>query len=485
MMRRTPAAMDHARNVARARSLSPRSLLTRNIVLLVALVAFTQICSLTVLLHYVQRPRVERAATAFADYVQRIDRTLAPLRADEGRAAAARLGAVEALPSTLDDEPRRDLVHFYRMIQRRVFLDALRRHLPADMPVIWQTGRTQKLWIRVHVAGAPYWITLPLNEEAEVSGVTTALVLSIVLALAAALTGFAIQRHINRPLRELAQAAQQLSAGEEPAPLPTNGPTEIAQVSAAFNQMMAALRQAETTRALMLAGVSHDIRTPLTKLRLAIAMSPSGGERRERDEGGEGNEGNDDSLAASAQRYLDQIDTILQQFMDYAGSGERETPQPGDLNALVSQLAADFAGLGHDFELSLGEVPVFAFRPIGTLRMLMNLMQNAVAYGRTGLAVRTWTERGMAWVAVGDRGQGLTAEALEQLKAPFSRGSNARTLSAGTGLGLAIVERIARLHGGSLQFRARDGGGLEALVNMPLLPAAPHSQASAQQRKTR
>ncbi|CAM2197277.1 two-component system, OmpR family, osmolarity sensor histidine kinase EnvZ [Paraburkholderia kururiensis] len=459
MTSHVPSAMDQtpARNVPH--SLSPRSLLARNIVLLVALVAFTQICSLTVLLHYVQRPRVERAAIAFADYVQRIDRTLAPLRADEGRAAAARLGAVEALPSTIDDQPRRDPVHFYRMMQRKVFLDALRRHLPADMPVIWQIGSTQKLWIRVHVAGAPYWITLPLNEEAEVSGVTTALALSIVLALAAALTGYAIQRHINRPLRELAQAAQQLSAGESPAPLPTDGPTEIAQVSGAFNQMMEALRQAEATRALMLAGVSHDIRTPLTKLRLALAMSPSADGSREVA---------DDSLSAAAQRYLDQIDTILQQFMDYAGSGEREIAQPGDLNALVSQLAADFAGLGHDFELSLGEVPVFAFRPVGTMRMLMNLMQNAVAYGRTGLAVRTWTEAGMACVAVGDRGKGLAADELEQLKAPFSRGSNARTLSGGTGLGLAIVERIARLHGGSLQFRPRDGGGLEALVRMPL-----------------
>jgi two-component system osmolarity sensor histidine kinase EnvZ len=160
----------------------------------------------------------------------------------------------------------------------------------------------------------------------------------------------------------------------------------------------------------------------------------------------------------------------------------REAAQPGDLNALVSQLAADFAGLGHDFERSLGEVPAFAFRPVGTMRMLMNLMQNAVAYGRTGLSVRTWTEGGMACVAVGDRGNGLGADELEQLKAPFSRGSNARTLSGGTGLGLAIVERIARLHGGSLQFRPRDGGGLEAVVRMPLVP---HSQDAGSRRQTR
>ncbi|HXZ09760.1 MAG TPA: ATP-binding protein, partial [Paraburkholderia sp.] len=178
--------------------------------------------------------------------------------------------------------------------------------------------------------------------------------------------------------------------------------------------------------------------------------------------------GGDPGFVASAEGYLDQIDTILQQFMDYAGSGERESAQPGDLNALIDQLAADFAGLGHDFELSLGEVPVFPFRPIAMMRLLMNLMQNAVVYGRTGLAVRTWTEADVAHVVIGDRGKGIAAEELEQLKAPFSRGRNARGHSGGTGLGLAIVERIARLHGGTLQFGPREGGGLEARVTLPL-----------------
>jgi two-component system osmolarity sensor histidine kinase EnvZ len=222
--------------------------------------------------------------------------------------------------------------------------------------------------------------------------------------------------------------------------------------------MTEALQQAEATRALMLAGVSHDIRTPLTKLRLAMAMAiPRGA---------------DDTFVASAESYLDHIDTILQQFMDYAGSGEREPPQPGDLNALVQQLSSDFAGLGHSFELSIGNLPPLDYRPVSLMRLLMNLMQNAVVYGRTGLAVRTWADAETAYVAVCDRGDGIGAQQLEQLKAPFARGDNARGHSGGTGLGLAIVERIARLHGGSLQFRPRDGGGLEAVVALPLRPAA-------------
>jgi two-component system osmolarity sensor histidine kinase EnvZ len=184
--------------------------------------------------------------------------------------------------------------------------------------------------------------------------------------------------------------------------------------------MTHALQQAEATRALMLAGISHDIRTPLTKLRLSMAMAMPAG--------------SDSSFVVAAESYLDQIETILQQFMDYAGSGEREAAEPGDLNALVERLAGDFAGLGHEFALSLAVLPAVAYRPISMMRLLMNLMQNAIVYGGTGLAVRSWATGEAVYVAVGDRGKGLSAEELEQLKAPFQRGRNARAHSGGTGL---------------------------------------------------
>jgi two-component system osmolarity sensor histidine kinase EnvZ len=430
----------------------PRSLLARNIALLVALVAFTQACSLVVLLHFVQRPRVERAAAVFSHYVKMLDGVMAAMPAEEGRAAVARLGGQAQAPE--EDGTDMPALHPFRTWQRDVFMSGLQRHLPPDMPVKWQdSGDNERLWIRIHASGAPTWVALPMTADAQASGITAAIALSAALGLLAALTGYLIQRHINRPLQDLARAALHVSAGETPPPLPTNGPTEIAQVSSAFNRMTDALQQAEKTRALMLAGVSHDIRTPLTKLRLAMAMALP--------------RGTDDAFVASVEGYLDHIDTILQQFMDYAGSGEREVPQPGDLNALVRQLASDFAGLGHEFELDLGDLPPVSYRPTSMLRLLMNLMQNAINYGRTGLMVRTWAEGGAAHVAVCDRGIGISVTELEQLRAPFSRGDNARGHSGGTGLGLAIVERIARLHGGSLVFRPREGGGLEVLVSLP------------------
>ncbi|WP_429280108.1 ATP-binding protein [Paraburkholderia sp. GAS41] len=432
----------------------PQTLLARNIAVLIVLVMLSQVCSLAVLLHYVQKPRVERTATVFASYVTTLDSLFAATPDNTRNVLVARLNQ-GAQPPDLDElEPSSSLLHFYTTYQREVFLDALRQHLPADMLVRWQAVGGQRLWIRIHAHETPYWLALPIPEDARGAGLDAAILLSLGLAAAAALTGYLIQRHLNRPLQNLAHAARRVSSGETPPPLPTDGPTEIAEVSSAFNQMTQALQQAEATRAVMLAGISHDIRTPLTKLRLAMAMAIT-------DHG-------DDNFVVAAEAYLDQIETILQQFMDYAGSGERETAQPGDLNALINRLAADFAGLGHEFELSLGAIPLVAFRPITMMRLLMNLMQNAVVYGRVGLAVRTWVQSGAVHVAVGDRGEGLAPHELEALKAPFQRGRNARSQAGGTGLGLAIVERIARLHGGSLQFHAREGGGLEVWVVMPL-----------------
>lgn len=440
----------------------PKTLLARNIALLIVLVMLSQVCALGVLLHYVQRPRVERAATVFATYVTTLDSLLQATPPGARATLNARLDARAQLPAEAAQEPPPSVLRVYRTYQRNVFLESLREHLPADMPARWQSEGGQRLWIRMHAPAdapqTPYWIALPIPEDAQGAGLDAAILLSLGLGALAALTGYLIQRHLNQPLQELTRAARRVSAGETPAPLPTDGPAEIATVSSAFNQMTHALQQAEATRALMLAGISHDIRTPLTKLRLSMAMAMP--------------DGSDSSFVVAAESYLDQIETILQQFMDYAGSGEREAAEAGDLNGLIERLAGDFAGLGHEFELSLATLPAIAYRPISMMRLLMNLMQNAIVYGGTGLAVRSWATGEAVYVAVGDRGKGLSAEELEQLKAPFQRGRNARAHSGGTGLGLAIVERIARLHGGSLQFHAREGGGLEVWVVLPLAARA-------------
>jgi two-component system, OmpR family, osmolarity sensor histidine kinase EnvZ len=441
-------------------SVIPRSIFARNILLLVELVAVSQICALSVLLHFIQTPRIERAAGTFASYIVTLDQVLRATSPHDADKVTARLDVRAELPVDTREPSNETSWRFYRAYQRRTFMATLRRDLPADLPVRWQDNDTHgdartRLWIRAHVAGEPRWIALAVPDAAHDDGLITTLWLSAALAALAVAVAYMIQRHLNRPLDHLAQAARRVSAGRDPGTLPADGPTEIAQVSVAFNRMTAALREADATRALMLAGISHDIRTPMTKLRLAMTMSSVPAK--------------DAAFAAAAEGYLDTIDTILQQFMDYAGSGAKETPVVGDLNALIANLAADFAGLGHEFALSLGRIEPFAFRPIGMMRMLMNLMQNAVLYGVTGLEVRTWTDAAAkrACIVIADRGKGLGGQDPEALKQPFKRGGGA-SQPKGTGLGLAIVERIAKQHGGTLTLRARDGGGAEARIVLPL-----------------
>ncbi|HYS64945.1 MAG TPA: two-component sensor histidine kinase, partial [Paraburkholderia sp.] len=142
----------------------PKTLLARNIALLIVLVMLSQACALGVSLHYVQRPRVERAAAVFATYVTTLDSLLAATPSGARAALPARLDMRAQLPSEAAEKPPRNLWRAYRAYQRDLFLDSLRAHLPADMPARWQSTGGQRLWIRLHAPAdapqAPYWIAL-------------------------------------------------------------------------------------------------------------------------------------------------------------------------------------------------------------------------------------------------------------------------------------------------------------------------------------
>jgi two-component system osmolarity sensor histidine kinase EnvZ len=268
-----------------------------------------------------------------------------------------------------------------------------------------------------------------------------------------ALTGaFLIQRRLNRPLAELARAAEQLGKGEAPLLLPETGPTEIAAVARSFNRMSANLRRAERERVIVLAGVSHDLRTPLTKLRLAAAMLDDGTNR---------------DLHASMTRNIEGIDATIGQFLAFARAGEGETLEVGDLGALIGEVSAGFAAEGNAIKEEIGTLPPLRFRAVAMRRLLSNLLENAVRHAGEGIVVQAATEDGRIRVSVLDRGPGIPPTLLEEVKQPFSR-LDRDAAKPGTGLGLAIVDRIARLHGGELMLLARDGGGLEARVILPL-----------------
>ncbi|AJW95830.1 ATP-binding protein [Burkholderia gladioli pv. gladioli] len=421
----------------------PRSLLGRHLLLLSAVVLASMLSTFAVFFAFIQNPRIDEAAALVASQTRMVAQLLTALPPEARRRELLAINGDEPAMPPPDSVDR---THGYMPTR---FLRHLRRNLPPDTQIRWQRGTGRFIWVRMRIDGQPEWVVIPLSTGLGLSLPLGLIAELLALAVFPALGAWFMQRHMAGRLSRLARAAKAVERGAWPAPVPVDGPRELATVAETFNRMVASLAELDATRAELLAGVSHDIRTPLTKLRMAIA-APEAFE----------------APSASAERFVAEIDAIVEQFIDYARGWDSEAAVPGDLNALAGQLAADYVGLGYGFALSLAPLPPHAYRPTGMQRLLMNLMHNAVIHGKLGLAVRSWAEPGAVLISVQDGGPGVPADQLPLLKRPFRRGDDPDR-PPGSGLGLAIAERIARQHGGRLDLSLREGGGLAATLRLP------------------
>ncbi len=295
-----------------------------------------------------------------------------------------------------------------------------------------------------------YWLMLP-GEHAETDFPWNWLGwggASLALAL---LVAWLIVSRVTLPLRALAGAAKELGHGRQPAPIPERGAIELQQLAETFNRMSEDLKRIDLDRAEVLAGISHDLRTPLARLRLEAEMSIG-----------------DDAARNAVIEDIEQMDAIIAQFLDYARDDSGERVELTDVNALVTQVGGTQGRTSSTAQFSLGELPPALIHRQALTRALANLLDNARNYGGDPIAVETRIENGEILIDVLDRGPGIPASEIERLKRPFTRLENARTDASGTGLGLAIVERIARLHEGQLELLAREGGGMIARLRLRL-----------------
>ncbi|HWA39563.1 MAG TPA: ATP-binding protein [Burkholderiales bacterium] len=212
--------------------------------------------------------------------------------------------------------------------------------------------------------------------------------------------------------------------------------------------MASDLASMERERAMVLAGISHDLRSPLSRLRLALELS--------------------DTAREAAQPMIadiDEIDTVIGQFLDYA-RGESEEKRPYDPGRLLVDLAGHYARLGHKVQLHDAPLPTFPLAAIGVRRAVSNLVDNALRYAGEPVEIHAEAAGDKVIIEVRDRGPGIPPAETERMKRPFTRLDAARTRPGGSGLGLAIVERVARAHGGSLDLLPREGGGLVARLTL-------------------
>ncbi|MEO6270912.1 MAG: ATP-binding protein [Lautropia sp.] len=313
------------------------------------------------------------------------------------------------------------------------------------------------LWVSFDIEGDQYWlIANPKRLERHLGGnwvevTATAVALALIGAIL-------ISRLVNRPLANLARSIENLSRGERPSPLREIGPTEISELNRRFNQLAGDLHAMEADRAVVLAGVSHDIRTPLTRLRLEIELSHL-----------------DEESKASMVEEIDRIDSIVRQFIEYARPQEL-TLERVDVADVLERLTRAYSrerGEGL-LQLQARLEPDLRWQGSNTIlqRVLANLLDNAIKYGRTpedGI-VRVdllGRRRGrQIELVVRDHGPGVPHEALERLSRPFARLDSERGGVGGSGLGLAVVSRLARRAGGELVVENAPSGGLLARVNL-------------------
>lgn len=433
--------------------LLPRSLLRQNLLLIAGLVIAAQLATASAFYYLMQRPRALHTVQLAVQQIQWMQASLAALPQSERQRYVAQInesGVATLTPFTAQRTFAREVPSVLGM---RMFVRALQRELTrAGIESHWQNQPVGGLYLKVMLGDAPYWFHLSLEQLARTSlwPWLVALLASAVLTIAGA---FAIQRHISRPLTQLVDATRQLEQGRQPQRLPEQGATEIAALTTAFNQMVDKLAQIDADRALMLAGVSHDLRTPLAKLNLAVSLLESK---------------SDPQLVAQIQRHVDEMDGLIGQFVDFARSGNEEAVEPVDLAQLLQQLADYFARQGARFELlCIGLPQQLACRPAALRRALVNLLDNAVKYGAPPWQIRAEVRDGWLRIAIIDHGPGIADAG--RLAQPFVRGSDARHGKPGTGLGLAIVERVASLHGGRMELLAGEQGGLQAVFALPLV----------------
>lgn len=296
-------------------------------------------------------------------------------------------------------------------------------------------------WLRIKGQAPPEIFALPLHHFMTL-GVMLAMIFLLV---------WLIVRMTVRPLTDLAAAAHALGDDLKQPPMPENGPLEVRAAAQAFNAMQQRIRSSIEERERFLAAVSHDLKTPVTRLRLRSEML------------------DDAKLRERFVRDLDEMQEMLASALDFLhGKAVEEPPQPLDLTALLESMVDDYADIGLSIALQIQESLQISGRPQALRRAIGNLIDNGLKYGGE-VSIAITQEAGQLLIAVSDHGPGLPEDELARVFEPFYRLETSRSReTGGVGLGLAIARQIARSHGGDVVLSNLNGGGLRAELSLPL-----------------
>jgi len=337
----------------------------------------------------------------------------------------------------------------------------VRDRLGADTRFSSGVNGVPGFYISFNIEDDKYWLML---ERERLAGLTRVQWLgwAVVVGLLSVLGAALISSLVNRPLARLTAAARAIAKGERPVRLPEKGSQEIIEANRSFNQMVEDLAQVEKDRAVILAGISHDLRTPLARMGLEVEMANLSQDARD-----------------GMQSDIAQMDAIIGQFLDYAKPTEAATFIAVNLSEMLSDVGREAARI-QDLHVKTDLMPGVHVLGNGTdlRRVINNIIENARRYGKTPgtsctdidivLRVKATGQGRRAVIEIGDHGPGVPADQIAQLMKPFTRLDSARGQANGAGLGLAIVERVLTRHNAGLEVRNREGGGFVLQIALPL-----------------
>ena len=435
----------------------PKSLLARTaLVILLALLA-SQLASVLLFRYYSQLPRLQLFAASYLSHLKTIRaaleiippsqhreflqklreergiRVMPPQRIAEALDPAPDVPAIRAVRERLREQfgPEADIFVYRRPLRQQPFAEGKPFTPPAS------------LIAKLPVGASYYWVVFPRSRVIEPDFSIAWIGWGVLGAILSLLGAVFLMWRVNRPLEALASTALALGQGKNPPPVTEMGPGEVRAVATAFNQMRTDLSRLDQERATFLAGVSHDLRTPLSRLRLGIEMLPA-----------------DPATRSDLEQDIQDINLVIDQFLDFARDESGEAAQSMSLMQLAQGAVERAARMQVVATTDLAELPPLMLRPVAMQRAIDNLVNNAARHGGGDILIQTRRDAttGKSVLSVFDRGPGIPVHEVERLKQAFTRMDGARSGESGAGLGLAIVERISRMHDAKFDLLPRSVG---------------------------
>jgi two-component system osmolarity sensor histidine kinase EnvZ len=337
-----------------------------------------------------------------------------------------------------------------RFLNSRKIEDALSQRTGQDIRL--ERGESDWVWADMKMGGHFIRVGFEKNRY-NVRAPLAAVGLVSMSALLIWITALIVVRRITRTLAQLSAAAAQVGQGKMPQPLPEHGARELVTLAQAFNQMANEVQDLLANRTTLLAGISHDLRTPIARMRLAVAMLP---------------EVTDPKLIAQIERDLVQMNQLIADFLDMARGLNSDAHHSCDVVAILQALVDDAKRGGGNVSLTAPPTCELSIAPHALQRIVTNLIQNAVRYGQPHpVEVRCEPAATGLEIQVLDHGPGIPEDQMELVFRPFFRLESSRNIATGgSGLGLAIARQLAQAHGWQLNLKAREGGGLVATLHI-------------------